>query len=90
MATDLARLLGSLIRDDWTLWQAAINDYREFAPLSELEISLVHALDRSGTLLSPMTWLERFLLSGTKPEVSEAAIQRLIGLAGRLHHLAWN
>ena len=59
VATDLSRLLGSLFGDDSAGWDAAMQVYASHRPLSVAESVLVPILDRSGVLLSAMTWLRR-------------------------------
>jgi homoserine kinase type II len=58
-ATDLARLLGDLAVHDPTLYDAGLAAYRRLAPLSPDDASLVHALDRTGTILAAVRWLVR-------------------------------
>ncbi|CAK9102048.1 Uncharacterized protein slr1717 [Durusdinium trenchii] len=58
-ATDLARLLGSLIGNDGEAWESALDAYAAEHPLDESERELVRVLDQSGVLLSGMAWIER-------------------------------
>jgi len=58
VAADVARLLGSMARDDRHLWQVGLDAYGSVRPLSEAEISLVHAFDRSTVLMSGLTWID--------------------------------
>jgi Ser/Thr protein kinase RdoA (MazF antagonist) len=58
IACDLSRLIGSLVADDRSSWELAIEQYHRLRPLSTGERALVAVLDRSGVLLSGWTWLE--------------------------------
>jgi len=62
VALDLARMLGSLIGDDRSAWDAALDEYCRVRPLSIDELGLIPILDVSGQLLSVMRWLERIYL----------------------------
>ena len=57
VATDLARLLGSLAGDDPVLRDAGLRAYSRLRPLSLAEEALVPVLDRTGTLLGIANWL---------------------------------
>ncbi|MEK6238575.1 MAG: phosphotransferase, partial [Planctomycetales bacterium] len=57
VAGDVARLLGSLVRDDPDGWKTGLAAYQETRPLSSEELSLVAAFDRSAILMSGFSWL---------------------------------
>ena len=63
VGTDLSRLLGSLFGNDQSRWEAALAAYTEIRDLSPSELQLMQVLDRSGLLLSGMTWLSRSISS---------------------------
>ncbi|MGC1274895.1 MAG: phosphotransferase [Planctomycetaceae bacterium] len=86
VATDLSRLLGSLLGDDFSRWDRAIQEYSRHRPLSPGEISLVPVLDRSGLLLSAATWLRRRYLFHQPCETPEV-IARLHETVTRLERL---
>lgn len=56
-ATDIARLLGSLVGDDPTAWRNGIEAYSTIRPLTAEEERLVKALDTGGTILAGCNWL---------------------------------
>lgn len=56
-ATDIARLLGSLVGDDAAGWRAGIDAYATIRPLSAEEELAASALNVSGTILAGCNWL---------------------------------
>jgi Ser/Thr protein kinase RdoA (MazF antagonist) len=81
VATDLARLLGSLIGDDPPRWTESLEEYAGFRPLTDDEYKLVRTLERSGVLLSGLTWLDRHFLSGqlhVEPRRVNARLQEIL------------
>ena len=83
VATDIARLLGSLIADDRERWDAALEAYMEVRPMSLAERGLVEVYDRSGVLLSGATWLEWLFVEGRHFEDATRVAQRLNVAAAR-------
>jgi Ser/Thr protein kinase RdoA (MazF antagonist) len=88
VATDLARLLGSLVGDDRPRWQVGLDAYQEVRPLSAAERTLVELFDQTTVLLSGMTWLDWHCLLGRVFENREKVIERLKGIVARLRVLA--
>jgi Ser/Thr protein kinase RdoA (MazF antagonist) len=87
IASDLARLLGSLFGDDRSGWDRALGIYQEFQPLTVEELGLVTLLDRSLVLLSGLTWLDRrYLQQQTFADLARV-VARLKGICARLEHL---
>jgi homoserine kinase type II len=82
VAADISRLAGSLIADDRLAWGKAIDAYQSVRPLSREEAALVGILDRSGVLLSGMTWLERRYFECIS--FTERALEHLQRIAARL------
>jgi Ser/Thr protein kinase RdoA (MazF antagonist) len=88
VAADLARLLGSLVGDDSGEWDFALDAYRQSADLTLDERALIPVLDRSGVLLSGLTWLARCYLHSPPLEPNERLLKRLCVILARLEHLA--
>lgn len=90
VATDLARLLGSLVGDDRPSWEAGLAAYQRVRPLSPVERSLVELFDQSSVLLSGMTWLDWCCRQGRTFSDRDKVVSRLRVLLARLDHLARN
>jgi homoserine kinase type II len=87
VAADISRLVGSLVGDDRRQWGVAIDAYQSVRTLTPDEFTLVGALDRSGTLLSGMTWLaRRFFADATFPQ-PERVVGRMKKIGERLSAL---
>jgi Ser/Thr protein kinase RdoA (MazF antagonist) len=56
-ATDIARLLGSVVADDAHGWETGLEAYRAVRSLSAQEGLAILALDRSGTILAGCNWI---------------------------------
>lgn len=87
VATDLARLFGSLCGDDSAAWLEALNAYDSIRPLSSSEALLVTAYDRANVLLSGMSWLDWVYLEGRQFENRTAICERIDANLSRLEHL---
>ena len=88
VATDLARLLGTLVGDDRRGWDSGLAAYQEVRPLSAAELAMIELFDQSGVLLSGMTWLDWHLLQGRVFKNREGVLARLRSIAVRLKNLA--
>jgi Ser/Thr protein kinase RdoA (MazF antagonist) len=88
VATDLARLLGSLVDDDDAQWDLALAAYRQHRPLTLDELALVQALDQSSVVLAGPTWLERGRAAGSAVCENERVIDRLRAIDRRLSRLS--
>ena len=87
VAADLSRLVGSLVADDPRGWDLALTLYQARRRLTPDEQTLVGVLDRSGTLLSGMTWLARRFLANATFEQPERVVARLEKIAARIERL---
>ena len=83
VATDLARLLGSVAADSRHFWKAGLASYERIRALSESDYRLVRILDRSAVLLSPITWLLRVQKGRVSPEQAQDVVVRLQSLVAR-------
>lgn len=88
VATDLARLLGSLVRDDRARWDAGLAAYQTVRPLALSELALVALFDQSAVLLGGMTWLDWVCLEGRTFDDREKVLERLRKIVARLEMLA--
>jgi Ser/Thr protein kinase RdoA (MazF antagonist) len=86
-ATDVARLLGSLVGDDSAGWQAGLDAYAATRPLSEDEIRAVTALDASGTILAGCNWIRWIYVEGREFEDHQRVIDRFARLCARIKSL---
>lgn len=68
VASDLARLLGSLFGDDHTSRTAALAAYQSHRKLTTDELVLTDVLDRSGTVISAMHWVREFAVKAGKSD----------------------
>ena len=88
VATDLARLIGSLVGDDHDRWDEALEVYQQERPLSPGEQALVGVLDRSGVLLAGAVWLERIAHRSITEPISRSIEDRVSEVVRRLESLA--
>lgn len=84
VATDLSRLIGSLVEDDANGWRIALEAYRQHRTLSLAEEALVRALDRSGVVLGALTWLKWLYQTDRRFEEPKKVLERLCHFQRRL------
>jgi homoserine kinase type II len=87
VAVDLARMLGSLVKDDTAGWQAGLRAYRRLAPLEAEEEELAHALDETGTIVGVANWLRWLYEERRSFDDRTAVARRLTELVERLEAL---
>lgn len=87
VATDIARLLGSLVGDERDGWRIGLEAYEAIRPLSEHEGKLIKAFDRSGIALSLVNWLRWIYLDRRNFEQRGAVETRFDELLPRLERL---
>ncbi len=87
VATDLARLLGSLVEDEPNGWEIALEEYQRHSPLTATELALVRILDLSMVLLAGITWLSRSYIEKEPVADNEHVVSRMRTIATRLERL---
>ena len=83
-ATDVARLLGSLVSDNEIGWRAGVAAYTSVRPLSEQELAAVTALDASGTILAAANWIRWIYLDGRRFDNRKKIAARFKRLTDRI------
>lgn len=84
IAADLSRMLGSLIGNETSKWEIGLQEYSSIRELSEAEMQLISAYDRSTTMLAGMNWLKWILLEKRTFESLEPIEKRIQRLLNRL------
>ncbi|MCL4201766.1 MAG: phosphotransferase [Pirellulaceae bacterium] len=77
---DVARLLGSLVRDDQAAWQFGLSAYQQLRPLSTTELALLGIFHRATIVLSGMNWLHWIYIERRAFENLEQVLARLDGI----------
>jgi homoserine kinase type II len=83
VAADLARLLGSFIGDDVTMYEIGLDAYAAVRPLTDDERRLVPLLDRSGVVLGLANWLRQIFQQGCTMKNRTAVVDRIADLVQR-------
>jgi Ser/Thr protein kinase RdoA (MazF antagonist) len=84
VAVDLARLLGSMVGGASEPWAAALRAYARVCRLSLDDQALASVLDRTGTLVGLVNWLQWLCREGRTFDHPEAALRRLSVLVERV------
>lgn len=84
VATDVARLLGSLAVDDAEIWQTGLNAYHGRRTLSDDERRLVEVYDLVNVAVSGCNWVEWLFVERREFTNVEGAIARLDHFAERM------
>jgi len=82
-ATDVARLLGSLVGDDEAGWRIGVSAYSTIRPLSTVEEHTAKALDTSSPILAGCNWLRWIRVEGRQFEDRERIIERFRRIVAR-------
>lgn len=88
VACDVARLLGSMALDDRTMWRIGLEAYQSVRRLSENEVELISAFDRSTVLMAGLNWLDWIYRQHRVFENGQAIPGRLREIADRLENLS--
>jgi homoserine kinase type II len=84
---DVARLLGSLARNDAEQWRSGLAAYEQVRPLATDERRAVGVFDRSGVLLSGLSWLRWICLEQRRFDDRPRVLQRIDEILLRLERL---
>jgi Ser/Thr protein kinase RdoA (MazF antagonist) len=82
-ATDVARLLGSLVGDDEAGWQAGVSAYSTMRPLSNDEERAAKALDSSSDVLAGCNWIRWIYVEGRQFENRAQVVERFQRITAR-------
>jgi Ser/Thr protein kinase RdoA (MazF antagonist) len=88
VATDIARLLGSLVGDERHGWEVGLAAYGDLRPLSTEERDLVRAFDESAVLMSGLSWVEWVFRDGRAFDARSTVLSRVDENIARLTNLA--
>ena len=88
VSADIARLLGSMALDDGELWQTGLAAYQAVQPLTQIELQLVPAYDRSAVLLSGINWLQWVFIENRQFDDRAEVLSRFDSVISRLAKLA--
>ena len=80
---DLSRLLGSLLGNDTSRWELAIDSYRSIRKLP-IDIECLLALDRCAVLLGSLNWLKWLFIENRQFESQENVDRRIGHLLDRI------
>ncbi len=83
-ATDVARLLGSLVGDEQIDWQVGFAAYNTIRPLSDQESLAVFAVHTAGTILALCNWIKWIYIDGRKFGQQAQVIDRIGQLVKRI------
>jgi homoserine kinase type II len=86
-ATDIARLLGSLVGDEEAGWQAGLEAYAQVRPLTLIERKAVQALDAAGTILAACNWIRWIYVDGRDFDDRRQVVARFERLLERTRRL---
>lgn len=84
VACDLSRALGSLVHEDKSRWEYAIDVYSQIRSLTQQEVELVYILDQPSVFLGALNWLKWILIENRAFESETNVRARIMDLTGRL------
>jgi homoserine kinase type II len=84
VATDLARLLGSLVGNQPAKWSLGLAAYESIRPLSPSERQLIDIFDRSTIVLSGLNWIRWIALERRQFDEPDRVLARMDEILGRM------
>jgi Ser/Thr protein kinase RdoA (MazF antagonist) len=87
VASDISRLLGSLVGSDSVRWKQGLAAYQSLRPLSTDELMLIDAYDKSLVLLSGMNWIQWIAVEGRVFDDRQRVLRRMDQIIERLHQM---
>lgn len=87
-ATDVARLLGSLVGDDPEQWRIGLAAFEQVRPLGGPERILLRCFDRSTVLMAGLNWLKWVYSDQREFDDPRAVVRRIDEILVRLEHAA--
>jgi len=84
VAGDIARLLGSLARNDQDQWRLGLAEYESLRPLSRDERRLVRAFDESTKYMAGLNWIRWIAVQRRQFEQPQRVLTRMDELLSRL------
>lgn len=86
VATDIARLLGSLCGNDRNGWTTGLGVYESVRPLTDSERALVGTFDRSQIMLAGVNWVEWVFVERRTFGDPAAVVERMEHILSRLRN----
>lgn len=87
VATDMARLVGSLIGGDERPWEIALQAYRTLRPFSDDDQRLAKVIDGSSQVIAGLNWIRWLLVEKRSFENPSLVRERINRIAQRLVNL---
>jgi len=85
-AVDIARLLGSLVDDDWAGWERGLQAYETVRPISKSEAQAVPALDSASSILAGWNWVRWVFLDLRQFPDKQAVLRRFTLILRRIEN----
>ena len=77
-------MLGSLVPDEPDRWQAALDAYQQWRPLSDFELKLLAVFDDVNPTLAGLNWIRWLYIENRRFESIDVVQNRLAAIEQRL------